>query len=144
MCAGFVFLAIDELVEVHEHLDEWIHLWLGVRETALSDRLDDMIVALYAIAGMAALALARDEIRPFREALPATAGGLAAFGVMVVVDALTNRPDVIPNGRIFTALGIVEDAFKLVAECAFLTVGRQALAVARRLDLRPTIPRTGT
>ena len=45
IAGGFVFLAVDEALQIHERLDFVIHKALNIRETALTDRLDDAIIA---------------------------------------------------------------------------------------------------
>ena len=53
--AGFVFLALDERLELHEQMDFWLHDSLHLEETAVSDRLDDLIVVAYGVLGAAVL-----------------------------------------------------------------------------------------
>ena len=46
ICLGFIFLAFDDYCSIHENVDRWIHHVLGMKETALSDRIDDVLVGL--------------------------------------------------------------------------------------------------
>jgi hypothetical protein len=70
---SFAFLAIDEALQVHENLDKLVHLLAGLRETALTDRIDDAIVLIYALAGAIVLIRYRREL----ERVPGTLGRLA-------------------------------------------------------------------
>ncbi len=51
IAVGFVYLACDELTLIHETLDKLIHNFFMMRETALTDRLDDIIVGFYGLIG---------------------------------------------------------------------------------------------
>ncbi|MEM7795797.1 MAG: hypothetical protein AAF579_15260 [Cyanobacteria bacterium P01_C01_bin.118] len=93
---GFVFLAADELLEIHEQLDKWLHTIGNIQETALTDRLDDAIVGGY---GMLALGLVygyRRELKRYRSVFPLMVASFIPLFVMVVLDLLTNRPDILP------------------------------------------------
>lgn len=88
---AFVFLALDEALQIHENLDKLIHIILAMDETAWTDSIDDVILLSYGLAGLAILVRCRAEV--FR--VPAARRYLAlAFGlflVSVVFDVLTNR-----------------------------------------------------
>ena len=62
MAVGFCFLAIDELLSVHEFIDISLHRTLGWQETPLSDRLDDLLLGLYALIGLGVLYVYREEL----------------------------------------------------------------------------------
>ncbi|MDC0315523.1 hypothetical protein OAL32_01195 [Synechococcus sp. AH-551-G15] len=51
LAMGFAFLAMDDSFTFHERLDYAIHSAFGWEETRLSDRIDDVIVGIYAIIG---------------------------------------------------------------------------------------------
>jgi len=44
IAVGFFYLALDEGLEFHEQMDREIHNILGIEESGLTDRIDDMIV----------------------------------------------------------------------------------------------------
>ena len=50
---GCAFLAMDDAFMYHERLDKMIHSLLGWEETSLSDRIDDTIVGIYGVLGIA-------------------------------------------------------------------------------------------
>lgn len=128
MAAGFVFMAFDEVLLFHEHLDEWIHQWFGMEETAITDRIDDVIVLAYGLIGIALLAIYRKEIRVCRRELPWFVGGFIAMFAMVVLDAGTNRKDVLEwfvmdealLETLHVWLSIVEEFCKIIAEGLFI------------------------
>ena len=49
---GCAFLAMDDRFMFHENLDKGIHALFQWEETKLSDRLDDIIVGIYRLAGI--------------------------------------------------------------------------------------------
>jgi hypothetical protein len=91
MAVGFLFLAADELFEFHERFDRSIHQVFSLRETPLSDRIDDGIVFLYALIGLFALHRGRRELALFRGAWPTLRLAITLLFAMVVLDLLTNR-----------------------------------------------------
>ncbi len=117
---GFVFLALDDIAGVHESLDHAIHRALGITETALTDRLDDAIIALYGVIGVAVLFHYRDALLPHRRSAGFFLAGFSIFAAMVAVDGITNRPDLITDKHLFVWLAVAEDAGKILAEALFL------------------------
>lgn len=59
---SFAFLALDELLQIHENLDKFIHFITGMEETGLSDRIDDLILLIYGLVGLIVLFIYRSEI----------------------------------------------------------------------------------
>ena len=49
---GFLFLAADERWEFHEKFDKWLHRFFGMMETGITDRIDDLIIVMYAAIGL--------------------------------------------------------------------------------------------
>lgn len=138
IAAGFVFLAADEVLKIHEGLDELIHDLFDLEETGLTDRIDDLIVGLYGVIGLGVLFAHRRELLLHRVAVPWLVTGFVFMFAMVALDALTNRPDVLTTLVAEEAaeslqhwLGMVEDAFKIFAEGFFLLGFLTALRVAR-------------
>ena len=131
--AGFVFLAADEALRIHEGIDKLVHSLFNIQETGLSDRLDDLIMGFYGLVAVAVLVAFRDELRRCRARTGLLAWGFLAVLVMVALDALTNRNDVLAllvgPGRAEVwaeSLGLVEDSLKLVAQALFVLVFIQA------------------
>ena len=149
MALGFAFLALDEVAQIHEKLDYLAHTLFIGEETALSDRLDDLIVGAYAAVGLWVMHHYRGELTRHRAMRPFLVAGFVLLGVMVVLDALTNRADLV--GLVFedratmrTVLGaasVCEDGLKLAAEgvflAGFLAVRARAAEPGRASSLRP-------
>lgn len=125
---GFVFLAFDEGLLIHERLDEAFHQYFGITETRLTDRLDDILIALYGLVGAWVLYLYRKELLRFRALLRFLMVGFACLAASVVLDLATNDnvvflwlgiPDAnIPDYKL--PLRALEEVFKLMAEAVFL------------------------
>lgn len=107
---GFVFLAADETFSIHEQLDVYIHQIFNLEETALSDRLDDILILGYGIAGLAIMVLHRHEFVSLPASFPYLALGFVFLIVMVAIDAATNRDDVL------TALSFDKDTIKALSK----------------------------
>ena len=57
---GCAYLAMDDAFMYHERLDRTIHSLLGWEETSLSDRIDDILVGIYGVIGIAFIFLNRN------------------------------------------------------------------------------------
>lgn len=124
---GFLFLAADEQFRIHENLDFWIHDLLNLRETGWSDRIDDLLVGLYGLIGIGVLTAYRRELVDYKNALPYLVIGFLALFVMVALDAITNRNDVLTllltpelADAVHDWLHLTEDAFKVFSEVFFI------------------------
>ena len=137
---GFFFLAADELFEIHEQLDLFIHDVFDLEVTGLSDRLDDAIVAIYGLIGIVFLLKNRDEISFCIKNRSPFIWGFVLFGIMVLLDVLTNRLDILLHLldrnsalELVTVLFYTEDSLKLMAEVCFIEGFYLALIESRRL-----------
>lgn len=120
MAAGFLFLAGDELFQWHEKADELIHQVLNMKETRLSDRIDDLIVGVYLVLGLTVLYGGRREVLQYLTMFPFIITAFAISIIMVFLDMYTNLA---PGDWISPAiyrLSITEDALKIYAESFFL------------------------
>lgn len=93
MGVGFIFLAIDEISQFHENLDRWIHHGLGIAETLWTDMLDDLIVALYGLIGLAGIGYYRREFPPYKGALKLLIPGFILLFAMVGLDIATLKTE---------------------------------------------------
>jgi hypothetical protein len=137
VAAGFGFFALDERFKLHESLDHRVHDLLAIEETAVTDRIDDLVVGAYGLIGLAVLAAYRTELRLSRPLIPFLVLAFVLFFTTVAFDVMTNRGEVwLPWGF---QLSVIEDAVKILSECLFLAgfcntsvdVARKGL-VARR------------
>jgi hypothetical protein len=123
---GFMFLALDEILEIHEHMDGYLHSVFHLRETMLTDRLDDIIPALYGLAGLAVMVLYHVELLPYRHLLPLVLVGGGLASASVALDLLTNFDaagrELLPSfiAVVFWELTMVEEICKLLAVAVFL------------------------
>jgi len=121
MALGFLFLAFDETMRIHEGIDFSLHNLIGIKETALTDRLDDVLILLYALIGLFAIYLYRAQLSIY---YPLIRGYfIAAFMVLlltVILDVLTNRHDIIHDIGWHQFLSVLEEVMKIVAEFLFL------------------------
>ena len=125
---GFFFLALDEIFLIHEIIDVGIHAVCNIEETGLTDRIDDILILIYGVIGISILYSHRIELQKYKVALPYLIYGLSLFFVMVALDVLTNRPDILAMifadnnlvDTIKTWLSIVEDSSKIFAEGFFI------------------------
>jgi len=135
--AAFVFLALDEGIQIHEGLDDLLHILLIGEETAWSDRIDDVIVLAYGLAGAALLVRHRQELRISGIDLRLIAIAFGVFLVSGLVDIATNRSEYIA----LIGLGdldevmlenieeAIEESTKLIAGALLLLGFAQGVAV---------------
>ena len=137
---GFLFLSIDEVIRIHENLDRIIHKSFHIKETAISDRIDDALVGLYALIGMGILYFYRNELKKYKSALIFFSISLIFVFLMVFSEMIVNRNDVLPlifsNRSIVSALystfKVLEESFKLFAEAVLITSMYYCLQVAKQ------------
>jgi len=139
MAVGFVFLAADDLFRLHGRTDRLVHRLLRMEPTSLTAHLDDALVALYGIVGLALLIACRREVTRCLRVRPHLLAGFVVMFAMVVVDVMSKRHnDVLPwlpaltdveqVTRIHKWLTVAEDSLKVIAEGLFLV----AFLVARQ------------
>jgi hypothetical protein len=145
IAVSFFFLAFDEVIEIHENIDKLIHYLLGIEETGLTDRIDDFIVVGYGFVALIVLFIYRDELRRYRQVLPRVVLFFSLVFVMMVLDILTNRDDIIRHFvedtgsavRLFEWLDAFEDACKMIAEAILIGAALRCLEIARSRESVP-------
>jgi hypothetical protein len=101
---GFVYLAADDMLSLHEEADRALHRLVGwYPRHWLTDHLDDAIVASYGVFAALWGFRHRRVLLTLRWTCLLLAVGFAGFAAMVVVDALAHRP-------------VLEESLKLLAE----------------------------
>lgn len=88
---GFFFLAVDEVVFIHERLDLFIHELIGKKETDVSDSLDDLIVGVYLLAGLGLLWYYRQELGQYSHMSRPVGLALVLIVAMIVLDLITSQ-----------------------------------------------------
>ena len=126
---GFVFLSIDEVARIHENMDRFIHKRiLHMKETALSDRIDDLIIGVYAFIGLGSMFNYRAELKKYSKSIPLFTIGFVFLFAMIIVELAENRYDFIPYmihneviaKAVFEWCKVLEEVFKLFAEAMFI------------------------
>lgn len=81
MAAGFAFLAVDEVGELHERMDRFIIRALDLPHTPLTDRIDDAIMMSYGLIGLGVLWICRKELLAYQRCMrsPMIAGFCCLF-----------------------------------------------------------------
>ena len=138
---GFFFLFTDEIFMIHESLDKNFHMFFNIMETPLSDRIDDVIIAIYALIGIGIFYTFKNEVFLFRPLILYFGAGFE-FGLLSIVFDLS-----LNGGGIFqylfhkeveiymTAAGIIlEESIKLFAEYFFILGMLEAIKMAQDLD----------
>ncbi|MBG0790970.1 MAG: hypothetical protein H0S80_10790 [Desulfovibrionaceae bacterium] len=140
MAVGFLFLAVDEKTLIHEGLDRSFHKVMDLQETGWTSRLDDFLVGLYGIIGLATLWFYSKEMLRFRRCILFLAAGFAVLFLSVIADASSSRPDFFTwlagaqNAPLLQEVGeIIEEGCKVLAEALFLTGFASALLDARAM-----------
>lgn len=115
---GFLFLGLDEMLKIHENLDYFIHDFFQIQETANTDRIDSLIVLIYALFGVGILYWAKSELSKFSQAFPLFGIAISLTFAMIFLDLLTDTTEffdwLITNESI---AHIVHKTFSIVEEC---------------------------
>ena len=143
---GFFFLAMDDLFKIHESLDHRIHEIFNLKETAFTDRFDDMLVGVYGLIGISVLYACRGEIKKYRQVFPFLIYGFVLLFIMVALDILGNRNDILMKlvrsdlvAPIHICVAVAEDSVKVFAGSFFLVGFYGALQISRRMDTKPAV-----
>lgn len=121
MALGFLWLSFDELLMLHEQLDHIFHQIYQQKENAWSDRIDDLIVLGYFLIAVFLFYRYRQSFANYRNLIigylkiiiPCTI-------IMIALDLLTNRNDLITHPILFKQLSLGEEIFKLIIEVYLL------------------------
>ncbi|MEM1278734.1 MAG: hypothetical protein AAGG53_01660 [Cyanobacteria bacterium P01_H01_bin.152] len=124
---GFVFLAADEFLAIHEILDLLIHDVFNLQETPVTDRIDDAIVGLYGMFGAGMVWVYRRELISDKRALAFLKRGFWLLIVMIVIDVVSNDQGFLERfflpetaELIQAYLYQIEDSFKVLSEAFFV------------------------
>jgi len=123
-CIGFFYLATDEWYMIHENLDFWIHHILHMKETSLTDRIDDLIVLLYGVLFCLGCRIFYKDFWDHKVMVRWLVAGLSLFLLMSLLDFVTNDYYLYQfftdnrglDEEIGMILGTLEDSLKLLSE----------------------------
>ncbi|MDY6901825.1 MAG: hypothetical protein SWZ49_27670 [Cyanobacteriota bacterium] len=138
---GFFYLAVDEILQIHEATDWLIHWLFKMEETRLTDSIDDAIVALYGIIGVYLLYKFWDEFKHYFQAFRLFIFAFILKLVMVIFDFYTNDEMILSNRFsdpeeqkvMLDWLTTIEDSFKILAEGVFIAAFCACLQIAKRI-----------
>lgn len=140
---GFSFLALDDLLMIHEFFDKTIHkVWL-LQETGVSDRIDDLIVGLYGLIAIGLFVRCRRELKKYKAVAPYVIAGFICLFLMVGIDVVTNRDDMLlmvfspaTTEYILSWIFVLEEGLKLVSEGFLIVAAHACLQIAQQLKAR--------
>jgi|GEM_PF-2139130 len=85
--AGTLYLAVEELLELHQRVGNWFYTGLGWPDPPIVNHYDDLLILLVALAGMSTVAWFQREIRRDRRFAVLFGAGLACFAAAVAWDS---------------------------------------------------------
>ncbi|WBU65011.1 hypothetical protein [Paracoccus aerodenitrificans] len=148
LSVAFFFLFLDESFQIHEAMDQTIHRITGITETAVTDRIDDLIILAYGLIGVAILFFYRHEVTRIPGLVPFMVAAFALTVLQTGFDALSNGNELLtwfglPEGlaeSLYNWANIAEEALKLLAEAALLAGFAHALRYLRGGSPRNAAP----
>jgi hypothetical protein len=136
LAVGFVFLAVDDLVQIHERLDRIINQVLGLNPKAKwPDLLDAGIIVLYGLIGLGVLYRHRRAFLQLRGFVRGIGLAGVAATVMVILDAVA---DLVHEPYSAVILAILEDACEALSVSLFFWTFVTARFQLRRSAARAT------
>ncbi len=123
--SAFVYLALDDYLLIHERIGNRIHKIFQIRETELTDALDDVIVLLYGVAAITVVAAFWHFLKQYPGSFMYL--GLAFFFLLstIVLDLL--HTDLSIDNAYF------EESSKVLSEYCFLLAFVMPARLNRRL-----------
>jgi len=144
---GFLFLSLDEKYRIHERVDFFIHKllfeWIGFIETGLSDRLDDILILFYLLLGIYLIKKSKSEVIHFSKAKPYFLISIFLTSLMVTLDILTNRLDILEfifqyesAISIKPILIVLEESFKLFSSTFLIATAIRCMSISMHIKDR--------
>ena len=141
MTAGFIFLTLDEGLQIHENLDKSLHKLLNLNPDGVTDILDDLIILMYVIIGLLFLWIFKKEFQKFISALRWFVLGFSLSFLTVALDILSQKretlspfienPDILVTINIW--MPVLEEVAKIFAEGAFVISFCSCLIITKKL-----------
>lgn len=141
ICIGLFYLALDDLIGIHEQVDLWIHDIFMIQETMFSDLIDDLIVGIYLCISLVYIASKWQIIKLYQHSFVFFKIGFVFSAVMIFLDVISNNALFIsmvtnnPQTILLTQqwIGVIEDSVKLFAEGMFI-VGLYSIYRFKKAD----------
>ena len=138
---GFIFFAFDEICLFHENIDFKIHSLFHIKETNLTDRIDDILIGVYALVGLFILNVYKKEVRLYKKVLPLFITVVISAFVMVGLDLLSSHSDVfmffLHNINLSYMLkywcGIFEEGLKIITEGLMIGLFGYCYSIAKKV-----------
>jgi len=129
MALGFAYLAIDEYFQFHEAIDTLIHNVFNMKETPLTDRIDDVIIGIYGIMGILILIYYHNDFSEFKKSFIYFKIGFLLFFLSFLFDLISNGNNFfqifiknIPRAtNLNYAVHYLEETLKVTSEAFFIT-----------------------
>lgn len=137
---GFVFCAVDEVLQIHENLDKLIHLLFQIQENFLTDHIDDLIILMYGIIGLLVIYYFRQEFYLYRDSFN-------YFKIAVILACISIGLDFLTQGQETSNLlneveklqrewfRSIEEIFKIFTEGFLMAAFYQCLRIAKRIKI---------
>lgn len=142
MAVGFFYLGLDDVLQIHENIDKWIHALLHAQPDNLTDRIDDLLVLLYGLIGLAVMWRSRRDLLAYRAELWPLVPGFLLMVAMVACDTLTNRADIlslmVPADRLRAVVNQIEVAEEMTKILGSLVIATAFHRVLRTLTRATT------
>jgi hypothetical protein len=129
MAIGFLWLSFDEILMIHEKTDKAFHQFFQIKETSLTNRMDDIMVFSYPVLGLLAMYFSRKALYPYRKSLYFVVLGVALFCIMAVYDSMgKGLSSKYHNTR--TMYQVYEESSKVLAEGFLMVASLYCLRVS--------------
>ncbi len=141
MTGGFIFLALDEGLGIHENTDAGLHELFNLNEHGLTSRIDDFIILFYAIIGLLFLRTFKNEFQKFASVFNWFFTGFTLCFLTIVLDMLSHKQQVLSLiiedyeklNLMHNWFKTIEEIPKIFAEGAFIIAFYYCLIIATRL-----------
>jgi hypothetical protein len=146
IAAGFFYLALDEVVQIHEGIDYGIHELFNLTETRLTDSIDDVILMLYGMVAGYLVYRFRAEFTHYRAVNGLIVGAIMCGLLTIGLDVYTNVdadgeieifagfvPELSDRKILLDWVKAIEDAFKIWMEGFLIAAGIACVQIARSL-----------
>ncbi len=138
---GFLFLAFDEILSIHENIDLLIHFIFRIEETQLSDRIDDFLVVVYTIFGILLVFPYRYELKRYRSAFPLWLYSFFLLCFSIIFDSISNGDELLnaifePQiaSVLYHVFSYTEESCKLFAESGLILGFNRCLQLSKKFQ----------